>query len=132
SMTTLIKDPFLVLPGQTIRSSILVQGERIASIGNGANGVNADRVIDAKDLTVYPGYVDIHNHGAVGIDINDSDAESLLRVAEFLAKNGVTAWVPTLVPDSDENYRRVIAKIDGLMELQKGRPVSQAVGVHYE
>jgi N-acetylglucosamine-6-phosphate deacetylase len=40
--------------------------------------------------------------------------------------------VPTIVPDSDENYRRIITAIDRLMEVQVERPVAQAVGVHYE
>ncbi|HVF46898.1 MAG TPA: N-acetylglucosamine-6-phosphate deacetylase, partial [Pyrinomonadaceae bacterium] len=56
----------------------------------------------------------------------------LLRVASFLARQGVTAWMPTLVPDSDENYRRVIGAMDDLMVRQQGLPVAQAVGVHYE
>lgn len=83
-------------------------------------------------VTLLPGFIDIHCHGAVGVDVNSADAAALLRVAEFLAKNGVTSWMPTLVPDTDENYRRAIERIDELMELQLGKPVAQAVGVHYE
>ena len=64
--------------------------------------------------------------------MNSATAEELFRVAEFLAGNGVTAWLPTLVPDTDENYAGAISEIDRLMELQKGQPVAQAVGVHYE
>jgi N-acetylglucosamine-6-phosphate deacetylase len=40
--------------------------------------------------------------------------------------------MPTLVPDSDENYERTILTIDHLMEIQVEEPVAQAVGVHYE
>jgi len=64
--------------------------------------------------------------------VNDADAAGLLKVAEFLAKNGLTARMPTLVPDSDENYRRRINEIDELMLTQADKPVAQAVGVHYE
>lgn len=85
-----------------------------------------------EGLTILPGFIDVHCHGAVGVDVNTADAAGLLKVAEFLAKNGVTAWMPTLVPDADENYRRAIDAIDELMELQAGKPVAQAVGVHYE
>ncbi len=83
-------------------------------------------------LTIAPGFIDVHCHGSVGVDVNTANAAELLKVAEFLAKNGVTAWMPTLVPDADENYRRAIDAIDALMSLQAGRPVAQAVGVHYE
>jgi N-acetylglucosamine-6-phosphate deacetylase len=88
--------------------------------------------VDASETILFPGFIDIHNHGAVGHDVNASTADELLEVAAFLAKNGVTSWLPTLVPDSDENYRRIIDEIDRLMELQNGMPVAQAVGVHYE
>ncbi|MDI1243399.1 MAG: N-acetylglucosamine-6-phosphate deacetylase [bacterium] len=83
-------------------------------------------------LTLYPGFIDVHNHGAVGVDVNETGVDGLVAVAEFLASEGVTAWLPTLVPDSDENYLRVIGVIDRLMEMQSGQPIAQAVGVHYE
>lgn len=78
------------------------------------------------------GFVDVHIHGAVGVDVNSADVDGLLEIAGFLARSGVTAWVPTLVPDSDENYRRAVGAIDQLMRIQDKRPVAQAVGVHYE
>lgn len=88
--------------------------------------------IDVGGSLVTPGFIDIHNHGAVGVDVNDASADDLLKVAAFLAKNGVTSWVPTLVPDSFDNYQRIIGEIDRLMEMQAEKPVAQAVGVHYE
>lgn len=89
-------------------------------------------VLRYANIAICPGYIDCHIHGAVGHDVNDSTADELLEVAAFLARNGVTAWVPTLVPDSDENYGRIIGEIDRLMELQEGKAVAQALGVHYE
>ncbi|MEQ1642593.1 MAG: N-acetylglucosamine-6-phosphate deacetylase, partial [Pyrinomonadaceae bacterium] len=84
------------------------------------------------DLLVTAGFIDVHNHGAVGIDVNEANVDNLLMIGSFLARNGVTSWMPTLVPDRDENYRRVIDAIDELMIVQEGMPVAQAVGVHYE
>jgi N-acetylglucosamine-6-phosphate deacetylase len=95
-------------------------------IGNDGNSS------DCSGLRVLPGFVDVHNHGAVGVDVNEANLDGLVTVGEFLAKNGVTAWVPTLVPDSDENYARVIGEIDRLMEIQDEMPIAQVVGVHYE
>src|SRR5688500_16217717 len=61
---------------------------------------SGDEAIDCAGLIVLPGFIDVHIHGAVGIDVNSADADGLLEVARFLASNGVTAWMPTLVPDS--------------------------------
>src|SRR6185436_6804101 len=106
------------------RYSVVVEGDVIKSVSSTAVRNEIDMLM--------PGFIDIHNHGALGVDVNAATAEDLLKIAEFLAKSGVTAWLPTLVPDTDENYRRVIGEIDRLMELQEGKPVAQALGVHYE
>ena len=110
---------------------IVVEDDQIEVIHQTASSSDGE-FVDCLGLTMLSGFVDVHNHGAVGIDVNESNVEGLVAVGEFLAKNGVTAWVPTLVPDSDENYARVIGEIDRLMEIQDEMPIAQAVGVHYE
>ncbi|MGE3466012.1 MAG: N-acetylglucosamine-6-phosphate deacetylase [Pyrinomonadaceae bacterium] len=107
--------------------SINVAGGWIASDGDAS-----EEVIDVSGFVVFPGFIDVHNHGAVGVDVNAADVDGLMEVAAFLATKGVTGWLPTLVPDSDENYRRAIKAIDTLMEFQTDRPIAQALGVHYE
>ena len=109
--------------------SIDIENGSITKICRDGTG---DGPIDCTGLTLVPGFIDVHIHGAVGIDVNAADTDGLLEVARFLARNGVTAWMPTLVPDSDDTYRRVIAAIDRLMEIQIDEPVAQVVGVHYE
>lgn len=93
------------------------------------------------DAIACPGFIDVHCHGAVGVDVNESDVDGLVKISRYLASQGVTAWLPTLVPDSDANYAKVIAAIDNLMELQLAEEQdgddtistgARAVGVHYE
>src|SRR4051794_26501572 len=111
---------------QADRRRIVIDGATIAAVDQ------APRLGRGETVRVLPGFIDVHIHGAVGVDVNGADAAGLLRVAEFLAGRGVTAWMPTLVPDSDDNYRRAIDAINYLMVMQVGKPVAQAVGVHYE
>ncbi len=130
---TILKNTDIVLPDRLERgSSLVVEDGRIARIGGVLSEADADEIVDLAGAMLYPGFIDVHIHGAVGVDVNDADAGDLLKVAIFLAENGVTSWLPTLVPDSDENYRRAIDEIDRLMDIQPGKPVAQAVGVHYE
>ncbi len=129
--TLLIENAKPLLPeGILEHINILIKNGKIAEISTGRS--TADETISLENRELYAGFIDVHNHGAVGVDVNEADADGLLSIAAFLAKNGVTAWVPTLVPDSDENYRRVIGAIDELMVLQTDKAVAQAVGVHYE
>lgn len=111
---------------------VLVEEGRIAAVGHGELDETAIDVFDAAGGTLFPGFVDVHCHGAVGVDVNTADADGLIAVGEFLARNGVTAWLPTLVPDSDENYARVLGEIERVMAIQAEMPIAQIAGVHYE
>ena len=118
--------------GVVENASIVVEDGLIKSVVSDGSPSRADDVIEASGCTIFPGFIDVHIHGAVGVDVNEADADGLAEIAGFLAKHGVTSWMPTLVPDSDENYERVISAINKLMEIQSDRPIAQAVGVHYE
>ncbi len=128
----LIRNALVNVDCETAAGWVLAEDGRISAIGHGASEESGTDVFDASGNRVVPGFIDVHNHGAVGVDVNVADVDGLAAVGEFLARNGVTAWMPTVVPDSDENYRRIIDAIDRLMEIQSDLPIAQAVGVHYE
>ena len=122
----------VVLPDQLItKASIDISNGKIETV-NSRTGFGAGESFDCSGLTLVPGFIDAHIHGANGVDVNTAEVDGLVKIARFLARNGVTAWMPTLVPDSDENYKRVVGAIDLVMEMQRGEPIAQAVGVHYE
>ena len=117
---------------------VLTRGDRIARVGRGG-APEGDRegaeVLDLGDATLAPGYIDIHIHGALGVDVSEADAEGLRRVARFLATRGVTAWLPTLVPAPGEAYKRAAREVALLMDEQDGpgaEPAARALGLHYE
>lgn len=137
SKTKLLRNARIVLPDRVSEGAILIEGGRIARILDlhAGESVKSDVVINLDGLKLFPGFIDIHIHGAVGVDTNEADARSLQRVARFLAENGVTSWLPTLVPDREENYLRAIHTIDELIRTQselKPTAAARAVGVHYE
>jgi N-acetylglucosamine-6-phosphate deacetylase len=130
----LLRGARLVLPGGVIEGGALsISGGRVARVGAGARGEGGALVLDLGGLTVYPGFVDVHIHGAVGVDALEASASDLGRVAQYLAREGVTAWLPTLVPAPVEDYRRAVEAVEGLMRGQDAAaPAARAVGVHYE
>ncbi len=120
----------IVFPQETRQTSLLIQNNRIIEVSDKLQ--IADEIIDLKNTTILPGFIDIHNHGAIGFDVNKANSDDLIEIGKFLARNGVTSWLPTLVPDSDLRYRMLIDAIDGVMAVQQELPVAQIVGVHYE
>src|SRR3989442_6620393 len=61
AMKTLIKNGTVVTASDTAKTDVLIDGEKIAAIGNGLE-VNADQTIDAEGRYVMPGAVDVHAH----------------------------------------------------------------------
>ena len=113
--------------------SLLIEDGIIAEVNPQNRQVEA--VIDLAEQKVFAGFIDVHNHGAVGVDVNAATVKDLINVSKFLATQGVSAWLPTFVPDSDENYQKVINAIDEVMEMQDAddsEAAARILGVHYE
>lgn len=126
-----------VLPdGVAEGASVVIERGRIVSITRTpeAETRHAGTEQDLTGLTLLPGFIDIHIHGAVGVDTMAATAEDLDRVSEFLALQGVTAWLPTFVPAAPENYATAIRAIEQLMQSQRSESKAGArvLGVHYE
>lgn len=117
----------VVLPNRTIEhGTILIEGQYISSISEG--DIAGAESIDLGGMTVLPGFIDVHIHGAIGVDVMDATPEALHDVSEYLATQGVTGWLPTFVPASDENYASAVATIAESMNGSGAR----ILGVHYE
>jgi N-acetylglucosamine-6-phosphate deacetylase len=106
--------------GVTDGASVLIRGDRIARVTDdgGVSQSQGGSERDLHGLTLFPGFIDVHIHGAVGVDTMEASADNLARVSEFLARQGVTSWLPTLVPGSPENYQTAVRAIDELMRRQ--------------
>lgn len=130
----LLRGARIILPeGSVEGKSLLIEGERIARIDDEDKNTSAARTLALDGLTLFPGFVDIHIHGAIGVDTMEADTDALHQVGRFLAQNGVTAWLPTLVPAPDEDYSRAAVAIGTLMREQDERPAAaRALGLHYE
>lgn len=71
------------------RSDVGIRGEIVASVRD-LTGATARRVLDATDLTVSPGFVDVHTHSEEELLVNPK-AESKIRqgvVTEILGMDG--------------------------------------------
>lgn len=127
----LLRNARLVLPGQVLdHGFLLIEDGRVASFSERELSVEGVRQqFDLENATVYPGFIDIHIHGAIGVDTMEASAEDLGRVSRFLSTCGVTGWLPTFVPAPTADYGRSVKAIEGAIELGGG---ARILGVHYE
>src|SRR5688572_10808631 len=125
----ILENARIVLPDREIETgSIVIDRGIITSISVGPSETKAD-ALDLSGLTLLPGFIDVHIHGAVGIDTLDASAEQLGEVAMFLATQGVTSWLPTFVPATAEQFSRAAGEIAKSMLVKAG---ARVLGVHYE
>ena len=122
-----LRDGTVVLPNRTIeRGTILIEDGYISSIGD--RDVAGAESIDLGDMTILPGFIDVHIHGAIGVDVMDATPQALQDVSKYLTTQGVTGWLPTFVPASDENYA---SAVEAIAESMNGSG-ARILGVHYE
>ena len=137
--TLLLRNVRAVLPQRIIESAnVLIQHGLIQRILDSSISdiPPADSILDLQGLTLFPGFIDIHIHGAAGVDTMTANADALGRVSEFLASQGVTAWLPTFVPAPQSQYESAVDAIEQLMneQAESGKHLrgARVLGVHYE
>lgn len=88
-MKTLIRNATVVLPPECLRTSVLVEGTKIADIG-AAIHAKADAVVDAAGLHLLPGVIDDQVHFR---EPGLTHKEDLTHATRACAKGGVTTFL---------------------------------------
>ena len=118
---------------------VLVDGEKIVGIGRQdeiAVPPSAIRV-HKHDLTIVPGFIDVHIHGAAGHDAMEGSYEALAAITSGVAARGTTALVVTTVSASEEVTCTALEAVAAWMEQRKGPsakgpPTAEILGIHLE
>ncbi|MCB9461005.1 MAG: N-acetylglucosamine-6-phosphate deacetylase [Anaerolineaceae bacterium] len=131
-MQTLITNARIMAPTIVYESGwLLFDGRKIISLGaNPAPSVEGATVIDASGLTLLPGFVDVHVHGAVGHEAMDNNPDALHGMAKFYAQHGVTSFLPTTWTESRAKIMGTLSLVAQMMGPQpEGATI---LGVHLE
>ncbi len=137
SRPILLTNANLYTPEPLGPGSVLVEGRKIVSIGEWTHGVD---VVDLGGAALGPGLIDVHTHGADGVDLIDcvdivSCGGAIARMARFFARHGVTGFFPSTVTASWEVTERVVEGVRHAMgKFCGGAPAGGArvLGVHLE
>ena len=106
----LIQNARVYQNGQFVRADVLCGDALIAKIGENLTDEEA-RVIQADGLRLVPGFIDVHTHGAAGVDVNAADEAGLRRIAAFFATQGVTAFNASVLTDTPETTKNASARL---------------------
>jgi N-acetylglucosamine-6-phosphate deacetylase len=114
-MRTFLAGADVVLPDRVAGGlTIVIDGDRIADLVAGPREVGGrEQRVDVTGAVVVPGFVDLHVHGAMGVDALDG-AGSVAAIAALLPQWGVTAFCPTTVACAPEPLERVLADVAAL------------------
>lgn len=91
---------------------LLIRHGRIAALGQGTPPEAPDaRRVDCAGLTIAPGFVDLHTHGAGGADLMDAphDTAAIRTIARAHVAGGTTTWFGTTVAAPLDETARVVA-----------------------
>lgn len=137
---TVIHASRILTPEEELTDCILVvEDGRIASLGHRDEVRVPAGAVDhvANGMTIVPGFVDLHIHGAGGHDVMEANARALDRITSTVARHGTTSMIATTVsaPIEDtchslEGIARYIRKHEGL--AGEARPAAEILGIHLE
>ena len=88
-------------------------------------------MVDAAGKKIVPGFIDIHTHGAVGVDVNGASAEDLRKIGRFFAGNGTTAWLGSVLTDTVEQTEWCIDQFKAYDSVE-GQDAAELLGIHLE
>ena len=111
-----------------VPTQVVVENRKIIKVGGGEPGESPD-CIDGKGLTLLPGLIDLHTHGAIGHEILGIDETGLQDLSLYYAKHGVTGFLASPWTAPRKVITDSLAAIRAVMGKEKG---ARILGAHLE
>lgn len=112
----------IVTEDSVIQNGSVIYDDTIREVGENLC-VGDCEITDAHGEYLMPGFIDIHIHGYMGDDTSDGNRDGIIRIAEALPKNGVTAFCPTTMTVSEDEIQKALDIIKDLKEKNKGAKI---------
>jgi len=87
----------IVTPAGHLASDLLVEGDRIAGVVPAGTNTGDDwQVIDGQGAILFPGMIDLLQHGYGQHLYNDTEQGAVAGNSQMLLRNGVTGFLPSI------------------------------------
>ena len=117
--------------GRFVQREVYVQEGRIAQLAKKVNAPADCPRLDLSGKRLAPGFIDIHTHGAAGVDVNAATTEQLNgTIGHFFASQGTTGWLCSVLTDTPEQTLWCLDQAKDAMKEQGDW--AQLLGVHLE
>ena len=123
----IVKNGLVYQKGEFRKQDVEIRDGKFTKISSAISG---DEEINIRGFRMAPGFFEIHTHGAVGVDINGATAEGLEKISCFLAKQGVTNWLCSILTDTKEQTLRCIQEYKRWKTLEHWG--ADLCGIHLE
>ncbi len=87
-------------------------------------------LVDGTGMWVVPGFIDIHTHGADGVDVNAATGEDFEKICRFQARQGTTSWLASVLTDTKEQTLWCIEQYNRWKQGEKKG--AHLMGIHLE
>jgi len=130
SKRTVLKNCRLYNKNEDKRYSIIIEKGKIEDVSQNSIS-DAENIVDIEGRLVCPGLIDIHIHGAGGVDsLAAHRPEDVLKMSKTLGRLGTTSYLPTLVPVPGK-LEKAIEAIEKV-KYQEAASGAEILGVHLE
>jgi len=133
-MTLVLRNVKAVTPFREIDEAVVViHGDQIVELGTIKDDIDIPedaQVFDLDGQIVAPSFIDLHIHGAVGIDYTEADEEQIDEISSFLLSRGITGVLATLYP---KPKKALIKDVRRIVDYIRSNPERNIIrGIHLE
>ena len=127
-LTQIINGHILTPQGWMKDGSVLISDGKILEVTNSDLAVIGAKVVDAKGMSIVPGFVAMNIHGGGGFDFSECTEEAFHGAVAAHQKHGATTIFPTVLAPEIGVIDKAVTVCEEMMRKKDG-PI---LGLHIE
>lgn len=126
----LIQNGVILTGGQRKKCDIRISEGKIVQVEESLEALPEEEVVCAEGKFVAPGFLDIHTHGGMNVDVNGASLEDFQTIGDFFASRGTTGWQCSILTDTPEQTISCIKQ--AVLYSKEPQNGARLLGIHLE